>query len=163
METQMAKPKDTPRNPFMDFDMTKMMGDFSAPGMFDMTKLLGEFRMPGLPIEKLVESQRRNIEAVTEANRIALEGMQAIAQRQAEIAHEVMEECRSLVGELSTDASPEKRAARQLELTKEAMETALANARELAEMAAKSNSEAIDAINTRLCACLDEMRDAVTK
>ncbi len=66
-----------PNNPFGDFDFTKMM---------DPSKMMGDFKMSGVDMEKVVSSQRKNLEALTAANQLAIEGMQAIAKRQAEIA-----------------------------------------------------------------------------
>ena len=144
----MAKSKETFRNPFLEFDLNKMFGDL---------------RVPGVQVDTLLESQRRNFEAVAEANRITIEGVQAIAQRQAEILRESLEESSKLVEKMSGDQTPEQRAARQLEVMKNAMETALANMRELSEMATKSSNDALDTINARVTQSLDELRQAVAK
>ena len=53
-------------NPFLDFDVTRMMSDF---------------RVPGFDTEALMAAQRRNIEALTKANQLAAEGMQAVMRR----------------------------------------------------------------------------------
>ena len=55
------------RNSFFDFDVTKMMADF---------------RFRPFDVEALMASQRRNIEALTQANQLAVEGVQAVARRQ---------------------------------------------------------------------------------
>ena len=52
--------------------------------------------------------------------------------------------------------------AKQAEILKKAFETALANVKELAEMGAKSNTEAMETINKRVTESLDEVRDAVS-
>jgi phasin family protein len=59
--------------------------------------------------------------------------------------------------------SPEDKAARQTELTKEAFKSAIANMRELAEMVAKSQGEAFEVINKRVTDSLDELRDTMAK
>ncbi len=64
-------------------DMSKMFGNFSIPGV-DMSKMFGNFNLPGVDIQSVLTSQRKNMEALTEANKLALEGMQAVFKRQAE-------------------------------------------------------------------------------
>ncbi|MBX9596211.1 MAG: phasin family protein, partial [Roseomonas sp.] len=52
----------------------------------EMMKMLAEFRLPAMPdMEGLAQAQRRNLEALSAANRIALEGAQAVARRHMEI------------------------------------------------------------------------------
>jgi len=143
-----------PNNPFGDFDFTKMM---------DPSKLMGDFKVSGVDMEKVVASQRRNLEALAAANQLAIEGMQAIARRQAEIFRQVMEESSVAMRSVMGAGSPEDKAARQTELTKEAFKRAIANMRELAEMVAKSQGEAFEVINKRVTDSLDELRDTMGK
>ena len=52
---------------------------------------------------------------------------------------------------------------KQADLVKLAFEKALSNARELAELVAKSNSEAAEVINKRVSESLEEVKAVVTK
>ena len=58
-------------------DFARMFTDMKMPGLPDMAK------MPDM--SALMTAQQRNMEAFAAANRIALEGAQAVAQRQMEI------------------------------------------------------------------------------
>jgi phasin family protein len=136
-----------------DFDISK----------FDMSKYLGDFKVPGVDVETLVASQRKNIEALTQANKLAFEGIQALFKRQVEIARSAIEESASAARHLVEAGTPQEKAVRQTELTKEAFEQALANARELSEIVAKSNAEAFDALNKRFFQILDEVKDGISK
>lgn len=146
----MARP-----NPFGEFDFTKMM--------MDPSKLIGEFKVPGVDVEAVVSSQRRNLEALSQANQLAIEGMQAVARRQAEIFRQMMEEASQAMKDIMTAGSPEDKAGRQTELAKEAFKRAIANMRELAEMVAKSQGEAFDVINKRVTDSLDELKGLMAK
>lgn len=141
-------------NPFADFDLSKMM---------DPSKLMRDFKMPGVDVESVVASQRRNLEALTAANQLALEGMQAVAKRQNEILRQMMDEASQAMKDVMAAGSPEDKAARQTDLVKEAFKRAIANMRELAEMVAKSQGEAFDVINKRVTDSLDELKTAVAK
>lgn len=135
----------------------------NTPFDFDLTKLLGDFKVPGVDFESIIASQRKNIEAVTAANQLAVEGLQAVLRRQAEIIRQSIEEASSLVGDLTSPSAPEEKAAKQADLVKSAFEKALANIKELSEMVAKSNSEAAEVLTKRVSESLEEVKSAIAK
>ena len=110
---------------------------------FDFTKLMSQFRLPGVDFAALVDRERKNIEALAEANRIAFEGWQSLVRRQAEILQETMKK-------VVADAGQEDAMKKRADLAKEGFEKALGNMRELAEMAAKSQKEAFEVVRKRI-------------
>jgi len=136
-------------NPFLDQDFS----DF-----FDFKKYADQFQMPGMNNQALVEAQRKNMEALAQANRIAFEGAQAVVQRQQDIVRQAMDEATKAMQQVQNAGSNEERVAKQAEIMKKAFETAHKNVRELTEMSTKSNSEAIELINKRVAESFDEMR-----
>ena len=139
-------------NPFLDQNFTEM---------FDPRKYMDQFQMPGLDNKGLMEAHRKNIEAMTEANRVAFEGAQAMARRQTEIVREAMDEAAKAMQQVQHAGSNEERVAKQTEIAKSSFETALKHARELAEMGAKSQNEALELLNKRVAESFDEMRDSM--
>jgi len=137
-----------PANPFLEMDVTK---------------LLSEFKVPGADFEALLASQRKNIEALTQANKLAIEGIQTVARRQSEILRQGFEEATAQMRELMQPSSPQDRVAKHTELAKSSLEKAISNARELAEIVAKAQSEAFDVINRRMTEGMDEVRNLVSK
>jgi phasin family protein len=137
----------------LDFDISK----------FDISKYIGDFKVPGVEVEVLVASQRKNIEALTQANKLAFEGVQAVFKRQVEILRQSIEESAAAAKEITDASTPQEKAIRQTELTKDAFERSLSNARELSEIIAKSNSEAFDLLNKRFTQVLDELKDSLAK
>jgi phasin family protein len=135
----------------------------NSPFEMDVTKLLAEFKVPGVDLETIMASQRRNIDALTKANQLAIEGLQTVARRQAEILRGGFEEASSLMREIMQTQSPEDRVVRQTEAAKKSIEHALSNARELAEIVARAGNEAFDVLSKRLGETLDEVRDAAAK
>ena len=111
--------------------------------VFDFTKLMSQFRLPGVDFAALVDRERRNIEALAKANRIAFEGWQRLVRRQAEILQETMKE-------VVANAGQQDAIKKRSDLAKEGFEKALANMRELAEMATKSQKEAFDVVRKRI-------------
>ena len=110
---------------------------------FDFTKLMSQFRLPGVDFAALVDRERKNIEALAKANRIAFEGWQRLVRRQAEMLQETM---KKVVADASQEDAKKKRA----DLAKEGFEKALANMRELAEITTQSQKEAFDVIRKRI-------------
>ncbi len=140
---------------FKDFDPTKFANQFAS--------MLKDYKLPGVDMDAIVASQRKNVEAVAAANRVAFEGMQAVARRQAEILQETMNEATKAIDAVAKAGSPADAAAKQAELAKDAFERALGNMRELAEMVAKSNQEATNAVNKRITESLDEFKELALK
>lgn len=144
----MNKPSDN----IFDFDITKMM---------DVTKLMSDFKMPGVDMETMLGSQRKNIEALTAANRLAFEGVQALMKRQTEILRQTMQEVTEATRGMAATTSPQEHLAKQSALAKETFERTFANMRELSEMVTRSNSEVFELLNVRLGQIMEEMRKAV--
>ena len=141
-----------------NFDFTKF-----GMGNFDFNKMFGGFKLPVPDVETLMASQRKNVEALTEANRTVVAGMQAIMRRQGEILSETMSTATSAVQELTGITSAQEFTAKQVDLTKTAFEKAFANIHELADAVVKSADEALDIINKRIAEGLDEVKELAAK
>jgi len=129
----------------------------------DISKVLAEFKLPCVDVDAILASQRKNIEAVTAANQLAIEGFQAVVRRQASILRQTLEETGTILTEALSAGSPEDKAAKQAELVKAAFEKALSNMKELAELVAKSNTEAANVISNRVSESLEELKSALAK
>lgn len=125
----------------------------------DVGKAFAGFTFPGLDVESMVAAQRKNLEALTQANQLAVEGVQAVARRQVEIARQAVDEASSLVREWTQPGAPEERMAKNAEYAKQAFEKSVANARELAELVTKANSEAFAVIQKRVAEGFEELRE----
>ena len=147
----MAKAKAKSGNPFLDADFGSFM---------DFGKFAEQFKLPGVDTTALMESQRRNVEAVTKINQIAFAGVQAIMQRQAEILRETLDETTKAVQGFSKTGKPEDIWAKQADLLKESYEHGLSNLRELTELSTKANSQAADLLSHRVADGLDEFKGA---
>jgi phasin family protein len=141
-------------NPFLDTDFSQYL---------NVGNLTEQFKLPGVDTKAFIETQQKNLEAVAKANKVALDGVQAVAQRQTEIVRQAFEESATALQALATVETPQARMAKQAELFKQAFEASMANFRELAEISAKSNGEAVELLNTRLSQSIDEVGQAINK
>ena len=139
-------------NPFFEPDFSKFA---------DLGKSFGDFKVPGVDMDALASAQRRNVEAVAAANQLAYEGLQAVLRREADILRQTMQESSRIVSQMISTGSPEEKVAKHAELSKVAFEKALTNMKELAEMVAKSNYEAVEVISNRVSESLEELRGLV--
>ena len=120
---------------------------FGLPNL-DFDELLGQFQLPGVDMDQLVEQGRKNIEAVQQANQAVIDGWQAITEKQADVFRESMEGLQKTMSEgLSGSISGDGE--RRAELAREGFETALENVRQLAEIAADSQSKAFEIMRQR--------------
>ncbi len=158
-------------NPFLNGEFAKF--DFVSlmdPSKFveqwekiDFTAVPEQFKVPGVDAQALMAAQKRNIEAVASANKVALEGAQAVIRRQAEILRQGVEEASKAITELNAAGTPQDKLAKQAELLKAAYEASLGNLRELTEMATKSNGEAAELLTTRVSESFSEFTGEVKK
>ena len=106
----------------------------------------------------VMEAQRKNIQALTEANQRAVQGWQSLAQRQAEMVSQFVQDNSGLARETFSEGTPEAKFAKQAELLRSSYEKTLENAQELVELAGKCTKEASDVINRRVLASLTEVK-----
>lgn len=145
-------------------DMSKRGAEAGMAGMAEFSRMFGEMKFPMMPdMEMFLSSHRRNMETLSAANRVALEGAQTVAKRHMEIVQQTMQEMSETIRELSSSESPQARAARQAELVKQAYERAVANMRELADLIQRSNGEALSMLNRRFTEAMDEVKAMAQK
>ena len=132
------------------------------PGAEEFRKMLGEMKLPGMPdAEALMRAHQRNMEALSSANRIALEGAQAVAKRHMEIMQQTMAELTETMKSLATAEAPQDKAVRQAEMLKSAYERAVANTREVGDLIQRANGEAMSALNQRVTEAIEELTQLI--
>lgn len=142
-------------------DMSKVMTVFDPSEMIEeLTKAFGSVEVPGVDLGTVLETQRKNVEALTQANRRAFEAAQAMLDRQMEMLKEVMTEASGALSNLAGVKSPSKAAAKQGELLKELMERTLSNLREMTDFVTKANADALKTIRERVEESIKEIHEA---
>jgi phasin family protein len=129
----------------------------------DVGKAFAGFNFPGFDVETILASQRKNFEAFTQANQLAVEGVQAFAKRQVEIATAAIEEAQAALKELTVPGGAEEKLAKNAELAKVAYEKALAATRELSDLVAKTSGDAFGVLNKRFTEGFEEIKTFTAK
>ncbi len=148
---------ETARDAASDMGRTAMESGMS--GMAEVSRMFADMKMPAMPdMETFLSAQRRNMEVLSQANRVALEGAQAVARRHMEIMQQTMSEMTEGMRQMASPESPQARAAKQAEMLKTAYERAVAHMRELADLIQRSNGEALGLLNQRFAEAMDEVK-----
>jgi phasin family protein len=106
----------------------------------------------------LLAAQRRNIEAITAANRVLVEGAQAVVRRNLEILYQTFDSMPERVEAIGDWECPRDRAMQQTETAIKAFEDASDNMRELGRMIQHANGEAMEVLTKRFTEAADEMK-----
>jgi phasin family protein len=130
----------------------------------DFTKFFADMKLPAMPdMEVFVAASRKNLETLSVANRIALEGAQAVARRHMEIVQSSMAELTEAMQALAAADAPQAKAAKQAELLKQAYQRAVTHMKELSDLIQQSNAEALSLINQRFVEAMDEVKALAQK
>ena len=133
------------------------------PFQFDATKIFGDFRFRPIDVEAVWAAQRRNLEALSQANQAAVAGVQALAEHQIALTREAIEGFSALWRDLTTPASSEDRIAKNTEYVKHVLENGVKHGSEIATIATKAGSEAAEILHKRATEGLDEIRSFATQ
>ncbi len=141
------------------FDVEKL-GEFFKQN--DFTKQLSGMKMPGFDAEAIMTAQRKNMDALVEANKAAAAGYQDLFKKQMAIFEDTMAEAQKHMKSFDTTKLDADTAKHQTEIAKVAFEKALTNMQALAEHAQKANAEAYEIVSARMKASMEELRDMAT-
>ena len=128
------------------------------PFDFDVTKIFADFRFHPFDVEAVWAAQRRNIEALSQANQAAVAGVQALAKRQIELTRETFEGFSALLRDLTQPVSTEDRIAKNAAYAKQMLEKGVKHGKEITTIATKAGSEAAEILHKRASEGLDEIR-----
>jgi phasin family protein len=134
----------------------------SNPFDFDVTKMFADFRFQPFDVEAVWAAQRRNIEALSQANQAAMAGVQALAKHQIELTRETFEGFSALWRDMAQPGSSEDRVAKNTDYVKQVLENGVKHGGEIATIAAKAGSEAAEILHKRTTESLDEIRAFAT-
>lgn len=131
---------------------------FGMPSMDDLAQLMAQFKMPGVDVNALVEWQRKDLEALAEANREAYEGYKSLIERRNEILQEAL---LGWQGSMQSMMDPNA-LSKQSDAAREGIQKAIDNFRELAEMEAETRRRAWKAVQERLQANMDHLQELMS-
>ena len=138
-----------------------MVRSFFDPNLIkQMMPKQGVSSTPVFDLKIIMETQRKNVQAVTDAVQLGVEGLQQALTRQAELMGRIAQDNSNVASSLMTEGTPEQKVQRQAELLRKSYEDTIKGAREVSEILSKSQEEAAEIINRRVTASLSEFKFA---
>lgn len=136
-----------------------------APQNFmDMFRKFGEqLHIPPFDVSRIMEHHQKNIEALTRSWEAMATGATAVANKQREIFEATMKDVAEMAKSYQPTGNSQEIFAKQSEFAKKALEAAVKNTRDLAELMQKSGTEAFKIIQDRMQESYDEIRRGLEK
>jgi phasin family protein len=134
-----------------------------APQSFtDMFKNLGEqLKLPQVDVAKIMQHHQKNLDAMARSWQAVASGASEVASKQRAIFEEAVKDVTEM--EYKPGGSPQEIMAKQSEFAKKAMEAAIANTRDIAELVQKSSSDAFKIVQDRMKESYEEIKASVEK
>ena len=130
----------------------------------DMLRKFGsDLGLPKIDVDKLIESHRKNIDALSQSATVAAQGAQSVAQKQREIFEAGLQEATKLARGYQPLGKLQDNLALQTEFAKKVFEIAVKGAQDSATTARQSTGEAVKIIQDRLKESFDEIQSSVNR
>ncbi len=130
----------------------------------EMFRKIGEqLKVPSFDATRIMEQQQKNIDAMTRSWQAMAGGATALANKQREIFESAVKDMTEMAKDYKPTGSAQEMLAKQAEFAKKAMEAAIANTRDIAELVQKSGTEAVTIIHDRMKESYEEIRSGLEK
>lgn len=130
--------------------------------MFDMDfmKSMMPMSMP-FDISAMMKLQQKNLEALSEAQKMAMENMKKMSEHQAAILSRMVEDNSALARQIMAEGTPEEKVALHADLVCKTVEQSIESWSDLTDMLNKSGKDTTKLLGSRMTASLTEMKSCV--
>jgi phasin family protein len=139
---------------------------FAFPPTFDPEKLKGLFgaaKLPGVDADAVLAAQQKNVDAMIEANKVVIAGYQDLYKRQIALFEAAIAQAKDQLTEAQGQPLTTEQSIQNVEAMKAAFEKAAANAKELAALVQKTNTDAFEIVKARADEAVAEFKAAAEK
>jgi phasin family protein len=116
--------------------------------------------LPQVDVDKLIETNRKNIEALAASAKVAAGGAQSVAQKQREVFEAGLKEAQALARDFKPLSGAQEAIAKQMEFARKVFDISLQGAKDAAETSKESTAEAVKIVQDRVKASLEEFRSS---
>jgi phasin family protein len=137
----------------------------SAPkhAKLDLQAALEKLKVPGLNPQALIEHGRKDIEALLAANERVFTSIEALSHKQADLLTDIMREWQEGAKEVVAKGTPAEKVNQVSAHAQRAFTHALANMKEMADIAAKSHEDVLSILNQRYQENVEAFRKSMRK
>ena len=129
----------------------------------DVRGMLERLKLPGIDTEKLLESGRKDIEALLESNEKVFVTAEALTRKQTELLSQLIKEWQASLRDAVQKSSGTEKLTQASAHTQHALSSTLACMKEMADIATKSNQEVLGILDKRFREGLNELRNSIKK
>ena len=119
--------------------------------------------LPKVDVDKLVDMNLKNIDALGRSAQVAGEGAKALAEKQREIVETAFRETSAMVRDFKPPGNPQEILAKQSEYARKAFEITMQNTQDIAELTKKTSTDATSILRDRLRDSLAELRESISR
>jgi phasin family protein len=112
--------------------------------------------LPQVDVDKLLETYRKNIEALAASAKAAAGAAQSMAQKQREVLEAGLREAEALARDYKPLGDARENLVKQMEFVRKVFDISIQGAREAAETSKQSTAEAVKIIQERMKASWEE-------
>ena len=128
----------------------------------DMLRKFGtDLGLPKLNVDELLQTQKKNLEALGQSAKVAAQGAQSVAQKQREVLEAGLREASTLAREYKPLGKVQENLALQTEFARKMFDIAVKGAQDSASTARQSTSDAVTLIQDRMKESFEEFRASV--
>ena len=109
-----------------------------------------DWRLPGVDFDAIALSQRRTIEAVASAQRVAFDATQTVLRRNADLFRDSIIDFSGMLSDAAKFDASNVRLAGPAELSRKAIEKGLTNFTDLTSLIVKGQAEVMEILSKRL-------------
>jgi phasin family protein len=135
------------------------MSDDLRQSLENMVKKLGsDLGLPKVDVDKLIETHKKNFDALVEAVRLASAGAREVAAKQRELIESTINDAFALVGEVKPGVDAASLLAQHRETVAQTLDKTIASTGAIADQIQTLNMEMLNMMTDRLTANLGEIR-----
>lgn len=145
------------------FDFSNLFEQMNPENMAEQfQKMLSGASFGNMDTSALTETQRKNWEALLQANQAMVSGGQALMKRQSEMMQQALQEGADAIQSMSS-ANPDEIVAKNTELVEQAMGKAMVNFTEIAGMIQQTYDDVSEKVEIRMNENIKEFRETISK
>jgi phasin family protein len=128
-----------------------------------LRKFGSDLGLPMMNVDQLVETQKKNIEALDQSARVAAQGAQSVAQKQREVIEAGLHVATAFAREYKPLGMVQENLASQTEFARKVFEIAVKGAQETATTTRQSGADAVKIIQDRMKESLEEISASMVR
>jgi phasin family protein len=141
--------------------MAKKSDSESIISMFE--KIGKDMKMPGVDVERIIDSNRKNLQALEDTAKTAAKGAGDLMQRQRAMLEDAVKELSDAARNYGSAKDARELISQQMEFGRRAFETAVKNAGEVAGLVQETGTDVAKILRERFQQGIEELKDEIKK